>query len=272
MVVLSALVHAVGLSASSPYLVRHGVRSATWRAREGSLKLVIAGLLHSPSGAHTASEAASRNGAGGDNGCNTVDVDSKTGKQDGLQRRGSCGEESAEGVFSGDGVERVGEGGSSKARGGTANRRDGVEATVTPRRRREEGGRGSPVVDGDGECEELLDREKLLRDVGSLLTDERPEVGGVGHRREPIDFRTPGEAGVCFFVLSGIKRGHLRPRAFFVRPPSTSVNDSLRVYGIIKTSVFRGMMLLVTALVDIVVWAASCVKWMDGQSLILCHS
>lgn len=230
MVVLSALVRAVGLSASSPYLVRHGVRSMTWRAREGSLKLVIAGLLLSPSGAPTASEAASRDEARGNNGCNTVNVDSKTDKQDGLERRGGCGEESVEGVLSGDGVERAGEGGSTKARESTTNRRGGVEAIVTPRRRREEGGRGSPVVDGGGECEELLDREKLLRDVGSLLTDERPEVGGVGHRREPIDFRTPGEAGVCFFVLGGIRRGHLRPKAFFVRPPSISVNESFWVW------------------------------------------
>lgn len=45
MAALSALVRSAGLPVTAPYLTRHGLRSATWRAREGALKLVMVGLL-----------------------------------------------------------------------------------------------------------------------------------------------------------------------------------------------------------------------------------
>ncbi|CAM9460501.1 unnamed protein product [Scytosiphon promiscuus] len=45
MAALSALVRVVGLPQTAPYLTRHGLRSAAWRAREGALKLIIVGVL-----------------------------------------------------------------------------------------------------------------------------------------------------------------------------------------------------------------------------------
>lgn len=221
MVVLSALVCAVGLSASSPHLVRHGLLSAAWRAREGSLKLVVAGLLLSPSGGSTtasegavtpraapaaaAAEGGVKEGVRGEKGCRkAVTIDSKTGKEgdDGLEGRGSHGEESFGGILSGDGVEGGGEGGRSKARGGASSRRGGGEIHVTPRRRMGAGvdARGSPF-DDCRESEEMLDREQLLRDVGSLLADERPEVGGVRGTVAPMYLGFPEKHGLfCLFA------------------------------------------------------------------------
>lgn len=52
MVVLCALVRVVGLPSAAPLLAQQGLRSPAWRTREGTLRLVIAGLLswqHSPS-------------------------------------------------------------------------------------------------------------------------------------------------------------------------------------------------------------------------------
>lgn len=45
MVVLCALVRVVGLPPAVPLLAQYGLRSHAWRTREGTLRLVIAGLL-----------------------------------------------------------------------------------------------------------------------------------------------------------------------------------------------------------------------------------
>eukprot|EP00752_Nemacystus_decipiens_P014589 g12992.t1 len=45
MVVLCSLVRVVGLPSAARLLAQHGLRSQAWRAREGTLRLVIAGLL-----------------------------------------------------------------------------------------------------------------------------------------------------------------------------------------------------------------------------------
>ena len=45
MVVLCALVRVTGLPSAAPLLAQHGLRSPAWRTREGTLRLVMAGLL-----------------------------------------------------------------------------------------------------------------------------------------------------------------------------------------------------------------------------------
>lgn len=111
-VVLSSIVLAGGLSLAAPFLTEQGLRSTTWRVREGSLKLVIAGLRSPP----------------------PVRPSPVTG---GREARG--------------GVDRTGE-----CASGT---RLGV---------------GEPFDLYEGS---VLDKTRLVRNVGLLLTDDRSEVG-----------------------------------------------------------------------------------------------
>lgn len=117
MVVLCALVRAAGLPSAAPLLSQRGLRSPAWRTREGTLRLVIAGLLSCrPSSSSAGSGTMAAEG----------------------RRKYSISNERQ----------------SLRAKGGSG---------VCGR------GHGSTV-------ETAMDAEEILRDVGSLLKDERPEV------------------------------------------------------------------------------------------------
>lgn len=148
MVVLSALVRAVGLPASAPHLVRNGLRSTTWRAREGSLKLVIAGLLMSLTG-HDAS------GRGGD----------PAGGTSGPQIRLDHHKE--EELSTGSGKETEGEVGSGRG-GWVRGKGNSWESTLD--------GKGAGGAEAVVLSESVVDEPQLVLDVGALLGDERPEV------------------------------------------------------------------------------------------------
>lgn len=65
MAILSALVRTVGLTASVVQFVKHGMQSASWRIRKGSLKLVIVGLLRWQMGEEEKKRAARLGGGTG---------------------------------------------------------------------------------------------------------------------------------------------------------------------------------------------------------------
>lgn len=175
MLVLSAVVRVAGLASATPRLLhpREGLLSSAWRTREGAVKLVIAGLLFSkpssPSsvGSGTLGVSAGRgaagerlvHGRGAFNGGNGGEGLIENGHQSGGRRPGR------------------GEGWS----GGSSNNNDSKRKNLhSPSR--------SPAMPPSGAhgCRRrgnvgaalmpTADMEKLVRDVGSLLADERPEV------------------------------------------------------------------------------------------------
>lgn len=142
MVVLTALVRTAGLEASMHYLVQHGIRCTTaWRTREGSLKLITAGLLWfaenkwAPDGQN--------NGGDGD-----LTVARARGRKIGDGREGERG-----------GI------GDDRPRRKAARGRGGADAHVTG------------AISGSYGLR--LDARRVVRDVGSLLTDERSEVRAI---------------------------------------------------------------------------------------------
>lgn len=152
MMVLSAIVRGVGFAASAPHLVQHGLRSAAWRTREGSLKLVIAGLLMSSAGGPS---------SGGDAGGPETGDAGATGVESIRRQRREAGYLEGGGKDLGEELEGK-QGAGQEGRGASKGRKKGVPM---PR-----GGAGS------GDNVELVDEARLICDVGSLLTDERPEV------------------------------------------------------------------------------------------------
>ncbi len=176
MVVLSALVRATGLPSAARLLVRHGLRSASWRVREGALKLVIAGFLcwRSPSCSYVSRDGAAaadigetsssplgggsarpggergRDGGGRSNGDNS---DSSGGEE--MERRRAA---------SGPGCDR---GGDDDNCGFSMGRLSGHAEKGTG------SCRGAPA---GGAISTTIDKEQLLCDVGSLLMDDRTEV------------------------------------------------------------------------------------------------
>lgn len=121
MVVLCTLVRVAGLSLTAPLLALHGLRSPAWRTREGTLRLVIAGLL-----CWRPSSSSAELGVGG---------------ASGGRRKG----------------------------GNTARERQVVDAS---KKVSATGGRGH----GGAVAAAADTPEKVLRDVGLMLKDERPEV------------------------------------------------------------------------------------------------
>lgn len=155
MEVLTALVLAAGIAASMPYLVQHGMRrvpgalngsvNAAWRTREGALKLIATGLLRSAD-----TETAHLDGTRDDQGA----------------RQGACagvGDIATAGVGSSAIVRGDGEGKGT----GRAGRRKEAEGAWAAEKQ-DIGLRRNAAVG--------LDQSQLVRDVGSLLEDERPEV------------------------------------------------------------------------------------------------
>lgn len=181
MVVLSALVRISGLPSAAPLLVQHGLRSTTWRTREGALKLLIAGLLYwrpssplSPPGVGIVAASHSKK---------TERLGDGRGRQKrawagGGGRRGSgIGGGGGDDDNSGHDASQVGDNRSERGRGGRGDRggrglSSGGRLPMPPKK-------GSGIRSGGhaGSNAMALDNEKLLRDVGSLLMDERPEVG-----------------------------------------------------------------------------------------------
>ncbi|CAB1120148.1 unnamed protein product [Ectocarpus sp. CCAP 1310/34] len=175
MLVLSAVVRVSGLASDTPRLLlaREGLLSAGWRASEGVAKLVIAGLLcwkpSSPSS--VGSDALGVSAGRGVNG-------ERLGHGRGTFMGGNGGEGLTEDKHqSGGRRPGRGEGGSA----GSGNSKDSKRRHLhSPSRspamppsgahgygRRENGGAAMMST---------LDKEQLVRDVGSLLADERPEV------------------------------------------------------------------------------------------------
>lgn len=180
MVVLSALVRNAGLPSAAPLLVQHGLRSTAWRTREGALKLVIAGLL---CWRPTSSSSSSRVGVAAGH----SKTNERFGGERGRQKGGRAGDSGRGGSGNGGGgddssghdeLERGdnrsdrgsggGGGGDHCGRGCSSSERLPVPANKVSR----SGGEGQV-----GATAMAMDNEKLLRDVGSLLMDERPEVG-----------------------------------------------------------------------------------------------
>lgn len=175
MVVLSALVCATGLPSAARLLVRHGLRSAAWRVREGALRLVIAGLLcwRSPS-----SSCVSRDGAAVDG-----------GKASGRLLGGGRGRPGRKRGWDGGGRSN---GDNSDSLGGeeTERRRaasspgwdsggDGEDCGFSMERLSGHAKKGTGSCRGapaGGAITTAIDKEQLLCDVGSLLMDDRPEV------------------------------------------------------------------------------------------------
>lgn len=166
MVVLSALVSVAGLAASQQYLVQHGLRSIAWRAREGSLKLVIAGLLFSPAREPSVAERGGQErGAGIISPGNMRDQQRKERKA-GVSRGGGGGDASEP-------VEHEGR----KRRAVEAGAGGGTEGSSRELQQRQQ--QPNPLTgpgDKDTTTSEMDEVRKLVCDVGALLTDERPEV------------------------------------------------------------------------------------------------
>lgn len=176
MLVLSAVVRVAGLASATSHLLpaREGLLSAAWRAREGAMKLVIAGLLcwkpSSPSslgfgdsgvsvGRGVAGERLGHGRetfVGGNGGELLIDDDEH---QSGGRRPGR-----GEGLSAGSS-----NGSDSKRRNSHSPRRS---PAMPPRGAHGCGHRGN----GGATLMSMAEKEQLVRGVGSLLVDERPEV------------------------------------------------------------------------------------------------
>ena len=166
MVVLSALVSAAGLAASQQYLAQHGLHSTAWRAREGSLKLVIAGLLLSPAREPSLSERGSQErGAGTIHPSNMRDRQRKKPKA-GISPGGGGGDANEPVEHEGR-KRRVVEAGAGGGAEGSSKELRRAQQQPNPQQ-----GPG----DKDTTTLEMDEVRKLVCDVGALLTDERPEV------------------------------------------------------------------------------------------------
>lgn len=156
MVVLSALVSTAGLAASKQYLVQHGLRSTAWRAREGSLKLVIAGLLLTPPREPLLTELGGKEARGT---ARPRRVRQRNERKAGLSPGG--------GGDSGEPVDHEGRKQRIELEAG------GAEGSSTEQQLLPTPQKGSGVKDTTFSVDEM---RKLVCDVGALLTDERPEV------------------------------------------------------------------------------------------------
>lgn len=175
MLVLSAVVRVSGLASATPRLLlaRGGLLSAGWRARESAAKLVIAGLLcwkpSSPSsvGFDGLGLSAGRGVAG-----------EKLGHGRGAFMGGNRGEGLTEDEHQSEGRRPGGrEGGSAGSGNGNDSKRRHLHSpsrspAMPPRGATGCGRRGN----GGAAMMSTADKEQLVRDVGSLLADERPEV------------------------------------------------------------------------------------------------
>lgn len=181
MAVLSALVHISGLPSAAPLLVQHGLRSTTWRTREGALRLLIAGLLSfqpssssPPSGVGVTANQSKKNErlVGGGRGQQTGGRAGEDGR-----RGGGIGGGGGDDDTSGHDDFEGGDNRSNRGTGGGGDREgwwcfSGEGLPMPPNKGSGVGGAGQARSSAME-----MDNEKLLRDVGSLLMDERPEVG-----------------------------------------------------------------------------------------------
>lgn len=173
------MVRAVGLPASTPYLVHHGMKATAWRAREGSLKLIIAGLLMpncSVVSTHVLSPATRARARGVETAYREAAAtifakDRKHGESEEIGEigNGGAGEGGVGvgGVGTGVGNAWVGNEGRDELGGGreeaaSSRKMDPVVSPSPPRLRRH--------------SKPLVDERRLVFELGSLLTDERPEV------------------------------------------------------------------------------------------------
>lgn len=155
-VVLSAVVCAVGLAASAPYLVEYGLHSTAWRTREGSLKLVIAGMILHCTSRDSDEIRLEETGAA----CSAVHSNRRK------QEAGSLAGDSdvlGEKLDRGNGVRRERQEGKEERGLSTGY---GKELTM-------------PEKESANERSMAIDEEGLIRSMGSFLADERPEVIGV---------------------------------------------------------------------------------------------
>ncbi|CAM9143750.1 unnamed protein product [Ectocarpus fasciculatus] len=176
MLVLSTVVRVAGLASAIPRLLlaRDGLLSAAWRAKEGAVKLVIAGLLcWKPSAPSSVGSGASGvsvgrgvagerlgHGRGAFLGGNGDEGLTDDGEHENVGRRPGRGE----GLSAG------------RSNGNDSKRKDFHSASrspaMPPRGAHGCGHRGN----GGAALMSTADKEQLVRDLGSLLADERPEV------------------------------------------------------------------------------------------------
>lgn len=201
MLVLTALVRTVGLESCMPHLVQHGIRSNTatatatatttaWRAREGSLKLIAAGLLWSTqnSANHTWPRVAKAVGIDGDSNDRRDSVAVTGGAQGSMnllrERRRAVGKTVQTERKGADESGSRGEGDRGEMRRGNKSIKilsGGAQGERYHRRKPEADGEDAdPYEMNDhgrsGRHALGLDADQVARDVGTLLTDGRSEV------------------------------------------------------------------------------------------------